>query len=94
MQRFRDELVRFDQDLIAAMQARVDALATGRPRPDIAIDVDALHREQADRAIWLRCAGSASSRAFVVEHDAAGAAVARPHRRHQLGPARCASRSL
>ena len=33
VQRFRDELVRFDHDVIAAMQARVDALATGRLRP-------------------------------------------------------------
>lgn len=56
VQRFRDELVRFDHDLIAAMQARVDAVATGRLRPDIGIDVKALHREHADRATWLRCA--------------------------------------
>jgi hypothetical protein len=56
VQRFRDELVRFDHDLIAAMQARVDAVATGRLRPDIAIDVRpaqrAVPRAGADDGGW------------------------------------------
>lgn len=53
VQRFRDELVRFDRHLIAAMQARVDAV-TARPLPpNIALDLEDLHREHADRATWL-----------------------------------------
>jgi hypothetical protein len=56
VQRFCDELARFDRDLIAAMQVRVDAIAAGQLRPDIAIDVAALHAEHADRATWLRSA--------------------------------------
>jgi hypothetical protein len=53
VQRFCDELARFDRDLIAAMQVRVDAIAADGLRPEIAIDVGALHAQQADRATYL-----------------------------------------
>ncbi len=50
---FKDELVRFDRALIAGMQARVEAVAKGWNRPEIAIDVDELRRDHDDRATWL-----------------------------------------
>lgn len=50
---FRDELIRFDRELIAAMHARVDAVEENWSRPEVKIDVVQLHREHADRATWL-----------------------------------------
>jgi hypothetical protein len=50
---FLEELIRFDRELMIAMQARVDEVAAGGLRAEIAIDVDELRREQADRASWL-----------------------------------------
>jgi hypothetical protein len=48
-----DEIRRFDHALIAAMQARVDEVATSWSRPDVAIDVEQLRREHRDRSGWL-----------------------------------------
>jgi hypothetical protein len=50
---FRDELVRFDRALIAAMSSRIDAIAAGWTRHEVAIDLGELRREQQDRAGWL-----------------------------------------
>ena len=50
---FIDELVRFDQAFIEAITKRVESIARGWSRPEIAIDVDELRREHEDRATWL-----------------------------------------
>lgn len=51
---FRELLLKFDRDLFAAMEARVESVAKNWSRPEIEIDAEALRREQADRATWLQ----------------------------------------
>jgi hypothetical protein len=46
-------LIRFDRDLIAAMQRRVEVVESWG-RPEIRIDVEELRREHADRSTRLR----------------------------------------
>ena len=50
---FREVLIKFDRELISAMAARVESIATKWSRPNIVIDVDELRREHADRSTWL-----------------------------------------
>ena len=51
---FRDELIKFDRELIAAMETRVSEIERSWCRTEIAIDVENLRREQADRALSLQ----------------------------------------
>jgi hypothetical protein len=51
---FREELVKFDRELIAAMESRVSEIERNWSRPEIAIDIGGLRREQADRALTLQ----------------------------------------
>ena len=44
----------FDRELMSQMEARIAAARRGWSRPEIAIDLDALEREHAERASWLR----------------------------------------
>jgi hypothetical protein len=50
---FIDEVRSFDRRLIYAMQERIAAIQQQWSRPDIALDVPALLREQQDRATWM-----------------------------------------
>jgi hypothetical protein len=51
---FREELIKFDRELIAAMGARVSEIERNWNRPDIAIDVKDLRREHDDRSTLLQ----------------------------------------
>lgn len=51
---FRDELLRFDRELIAAMAERVREIERSWSRSEISIDVDDLRREHGGRARWLQ----------------------------------------
>ena len=51
---FREELIRFDRELIAAMEIRVSEIERNWNRPEIAIDIENLRREHADRALSLQ----------------------------------------
>lgn len=51
---FREELIKFDRELIAAMGTRVSEIERNWSRPEIAIDVKHLRREHADRALSLQ----------------------------------------
>jgi hypothetical protein len=51
---FREELIKFDRELINAMGARVSEIERSWSRPTIAIDVEGLRCEHADRSSWLQ----------------------------------------
>jgi hypothetical protein len=51
---FREELIKFDRELIAAMDSRVSEIERNWNRPEIAIDVEELRREHGDRALTLQ----------------------------------------
>jgi hypothetical protein len=51
---FREELIKFDRELITAMETRVSEIERNWGRPEIAIDVEGLRREHADRSSWLQ----------------------------------------
>jgi hypothetical protein len=50
---FRNELVRFDRELIDQMRARVEQVAQHWSRPEVRIDVDQLRREHTTRSAHL-----------------------------------------
>ena len=50
---FLAEVASFLERLMAAMSERVDAVRSGALRPDIAVNMDWLVKEQEDRATWL-----------------------------------------
>lgn len=51
---FREELIKFDRELIAAMQTRVSEIERHWSRPEIAIDVDDLRRDHGNRVLFLQ----------------------------------------
>jgi hypothetical protein len=51
---FREELIKFDRELIAAMESRVSEIERNWNRPEITIDVEDLRRDHADRALSLQ----------------------------------------
>ena len=53
---FVDELTSFDARLLAAMADRIESIKQGWSRPEIAIDVAQLDREQRERSTWLPAA--------------------------------------
>ena len=50
---FLEEVRSFHERLMAAMAERVDAVRSGALRPEIAIDIKWLVKEQEDRSTWL-----------------------------------------
>ncbi len=51
---FIEEVMSFHERLMAAMAERVNAVLSGALRPEIAIDLDWLVKEQEDRSTWLQ----------------------------------------
>ena len=51
---FMEEVTSFHERLMAAMAERVDAVLAGALRPEIAVNLDWLVKEQEDRATWLQ----------------------------------------
>ncbi len=56
LEEFVEEVRSFDRRLIQGMQERIQAIAQPWDRPEIKVDVEALLREQEERAKWLSIA--------------------------------------